>query len=332
MNEILVDIIMPTFNHERYIGQAIESVLMQECDFQYRLIIGDDCSVDNTYDICAKYFKLHPDKMQIYKNDSNLGLIRNYKKLFDSCTAKYIAILESDDYWIDPCKLQKQVDVMEENEEIGLVHTKSSTIYEDGEVKINYHLKYPVVQYADLYSMIIRGEYGIVPLTVLFRRKLIDLIDFDFCQKNNLKTIDAFLWPEFARKCKFFFVDSVTGFYRFISTSESNTNNFDKIEEFNSSSLIITKYYLSKYLVNNLDETEVMSRRYYFLTYKALQFRLFKKAKLYKKKLYLKSLKNIWLWLMASSILFYPLFLAYVNFQKNGSKFKQKYFITKKLI
>ena len=101
------------YNHEKYIAQAIESVLEQKTNFPYRLIIADDHSTDGTPGICAEYARKYPETILCILQDLNYGIIRNYECAFNTCTAKYIAILEGDDYWIDSLKLQKQLSILE---------------------------------------------------------------------------------------------------------------------------------------------------------------------------------------------------------------------------
>jgi glycosyltransferase involved in cell wall biosynthesis len=117
-NEFMVAIEMITYNHEKYIAQAIESVLMQKTNFNYKLIICEDCSTDNTAQICLKYKEKYPDKIDLHLNEKNLGVYLNAKKLHElsfTSNAKYIAMLDGDDYWCDENKLEKQVSFLEKN-------------------------------------------------------------------------------------------------------------------------------------------------------------------------------------------------------------------------
>ncbi|WP_158021852.1 glycosyltransferase [Flammeovirga pacifica] len=112
---------MITYNHEAYIAEAIEGVLMQRTDFPIQLIIGEDGSTDNTRKICEKYQKKHPEIIELLPSEGNLGMMPNFIKTLQACTGKYIALCEGDDYWINPNKLKKQVNFLEENEEYSLV-------------------------------------------------------------------------------------------------------------------------------------------------------------------------------------------------------------------
>lgn len=124
----LVSIWMVTYNHESFIEKAIKSVLMQETNFEYKLLIGDDFSTDKTREICKRYQEEFPDKIRLFFHESNLGALQNGIYMYDQCfksNSKYVAMLEGDDYWTDPQKLQKQVDFMESNDGYA-AHTHNS--------------------------------------------------------------------------------------------------------------------------------------------------------------------------------------------------------------
>lgn len=108
---------MITFNHENFIGDAIEGVLMQETDFDFELIISNDASTDKTDSIIKQYINSHPKSscIQYINHTENIGMMNNLITTFQICEGKYLALCEGDDYWIDKKKLQKQVDFLESN-------------------------------------------------------------------------------------------------------------------------------------------------------------------------------------------------------------------------
>lgn len=110
----IISVVMVTYNHERYIDQAIKSVLEQEVDGEIEILIGDDGSTDKTVDILDQYEKRYPNKIRLFKNRTNLGLSQNEYGLFIKAQGEYIAILEGDDYWIDKKKLEKQLKQLSE--------------------------------------------------------------------------------------------------------------------------------------------------------------------------------------------------------------------------
>jgi glycosyltransferase involved in cell wall biosynthesis len=248
VEEILVDILMPTYNHEKFIVQAIQSVLMQDCTFKYRLIIGEDCSTDDTLKICEKYASSHADKILLLKNSTNVGMATNYKSLFEVSSARYIAILEGDDYWIDKHKLQKQFDLLETHDDIGIIHTNYYSIYENGRKKVGHIGVSKTSLSGNVIGPTQTAEININPLTSCFRAFLVkENVDFDFIVKNNLLTVDIFLWAEVCRRSKVLYLDEVTGVYRIHSNSITASFNIASEEKFNKTSLISVNYIMDKY-------------------------------------------------------------------------------------
>ncbi|SHI59369.1 glycosyltransferase [Algibacter luteus] len=137
MSKVTVSIFMLTYNQEQYIAQAIDSVLMQKTNFNFQLVIGEDCSTDTTRNICETYADSHPEKVKLLPAlDKNIGLINNYIRTLKACDGKYIAICDGDDYWIDDLKLQKQVDFLESNSDCAIVGTNFKRLYSNGELEI----------------------------------------------------------------------------------------------------------------------------------------------------------------------------------------------------
>lgn len=117
----VVSVHMITYNHEPYIRQAIEGVMMQQTDFEFELIIGEDASQDKTREICFEYQKKYPDKIRVlWWHENVLKLGGNSRRNMARCRGEFIAFCEGDDYWTDPLKLQKQVDVMKQHPDVGM--------------------------------------------------------------------------------------------------------------------------------------------------------------------------------------------------------------------
>jgi glycosyltransferase involved in cell wall biosynthesis len=111
-NKIFVSVCVITYNHEKFIEEALDSVIMQSTDFDIEIIIGDDSSTDNTTSICERYAKKHNNIHHIDRK-KNIGMNANWMDTIRSAKGKYIALLEGDDYWLSINKLQKQVDFLE---------------------------------------------------------------------------------------------------------------------------------------------------------------------------------------------------------------------------
>ena len=106
---------MITFNQARYIAQAIESALAQETDFPIELVIGDDCSTDNTKTIICEYVEKFPGRIRLLAHAKNIGMNPNLAAVLEACRGEYIAVLEGDDYWTDTRKLALQVRFLDEH-------------------------------------------------------------------------------------------------------------------------------------------------------------------------------------------------------------------------
>lgn len=118
-----VSVIVLSYNHERYITQALDSILMQKTDYRYEILIGDDCSQDRTAEILKEYQRKYPDVIRLFLWEKNLGAARNSYELLTRAKGRYLATCEGDDYWTDPKKLQIQVDFLEKNPAyVGVTH------------------------------------------------------------------------------------------------------------------------------------------------------------------------------------------------------------------
>jgi len=114
-----VSVCMITYGHEKFIVEAINGVLMQECNFEIELIIANDFSLDNTNKIVNSFIETHPRGhfIKYTMHSKNMGMMPNFIWALEKCKGKYTALCEGDDYWTDPLKLQKQIDFLENNKD-----------------------------------------------------------------------------------------------------------------------------------------------------------------------------------------------------------------------
>lgn len=126
-----VSALILTYNHERFIAQAIESALMQEVGSAYEIVIADDCSTDRTREIVEDYAGRYPDRIRALLRRANLGGAQNFVDALRGCQGEYIAYLDGDDYWISPHKLQAQLEFFRAHPECAMCSTGVFEIYED---------------------------------------------------------------------------------------------------------------------------------------------------------------------------------------------------------
>lgn len=132
MDDLMVSVWMITYNHEKFIAEAIEGVLKQQANFKFNLVIGEDGSTDGTARVVKEYADKYPNIIKTRFNNPNIGVMPNMIKTLQECGGKYIALCEGDDYWTDPLKLQKQVDFLENNLEYVVCYHDAKIIDQHG--------------------------------------------------------------------------------------------------------------------------------------------------------------------------------------------------------
>ncbi|MDH7480533.1 MAG: glycosyltransferase [Armatimonadota bacterium] len=126
-----LSVLMITYNHAKYIRKAIDSVLSQETNFDFEIVVGDDCSTDGTREIINEYIQRYPNKMVAPCAERNIGANRNFTRSLVICRGQYIALLDGDDYWTSPRKLQTQVDYLDSHPEYIMCFHDVENIFED---------------------------------------------------------------------------------------------------------------------------------------------------------------------------------------------------------
>jgi len=208
---IRVSVALITYNHESFISKAIESVLMQEMNYDLEFVIGEDFSTDNTSRICEEFAMMN-NKIKLLKWEKNLGASMNFAKTLESCTGKYIAVLEGDDYWIDSGKLKKQVEFLELNPAYSMCFTNRMIVDREAFSIIKDSL--PVNRKRDLSFEDILS--GITPplLTVLFRKSCIENKAEFFSNLSRVFNGDTFLFSFLSVQGPVGYIDMISAAYR----------------------------------------------------------------------------------------------------------------------
>ena len=137
-----LSVFMLTYNHEQYVKQALDSALAQQTDFEVEIVIGEDCSTDNTRAIVVDYVERYPGRVRALLHEANVGMSRNVVLVLEACTGEYIALLEGDDYWTDPHKLQKQVDFLDSHPDYAISAHNVTVVQSNGKSIISDSLYY----------------------------------------------------------------------------------------------------------------------------------------------------------------------------------------------
>ena len=216
-----VSVFMITYNHEKYIAEALDSILMQKTDFDFDIVIGEDCSTDATRRIVLEYSRKYPDKIKLLLHNVNVGFISNMMYVLEACTGKYVAMCEGDDYWTDPFKLQKQVDFLEANKEYALA-THGYRMVRDGSViRTVDHNEFIDNDNTDGFAF--DKEFALYhwvtqPVTALFRREAFKVDIRQYCYFR-----DVHLFYHILKNGKGYFQNFVGADYRLHNTGIDST-------------------------------------------------------------------------------------------------------------
>lgn len=245
------------FNHENYIIDAFNGFISQETTFPFVVTIEEDCSTDNTraviraymeeyFDIPnAKHFELETANivMADCKKNPNCTFVVYYFKFNHYRThhsrdvynnvwrelCKYEAICEGDDYWIDPLKLQKQVEFLDENEEYTLIRTDINRLCQDnGVIENDFFKNNPKFQDCENKSIILKGLFA-APCTWLYRTKNADFPSLD---KANYFTGDLLMYLHLSNSGMIKYCEGVTAVYRIVASSASHSLNRNSYWDF----------------------------------------------------------------------------------------------------
>lgn len=253
-----VTIFLLTYNHEKFIAQAIESILMQEVNFAYEIVIAEDCSTDKTRDIVIDFQQKQPDKIRLFLAERNLNSNSFYVQGLQICQGQYIALLDGDDYWSSPDKLQKQVDFLDANPELSICFHNVNVVYEEGNIATHlFHLKEPNYHISKslpksistLEDIVVNGNF-MQTCSVMFRAGLFGNIPDWY---NNLPIGD---WPLHilnAEHGNIGYIDAVLGTYRvhrggLWSTNMSQERKFENAEKMIYLCETIEQYLKEKYI------------------------------------------------------------------------------------
>jgi glycosyltransferase involved in cell wall biosynthesis len=238
---------MITYNHELYIHEAIEGILIQKTNFSIELIIGEDCSTDRTREIVFDYAKKYPNIIRVITSEKNVGIVNNFIRTLKASIGKYIALCEGDDYWIDEYKLKKEIDILEKESSVGLVCSECERYDQSN----NTFLRSKKIKTINTYT--VRDLMGMNPintLTVIFRSYFLPKI-FDYLLSSELNPewniIDLALWFIIAYDSKILKIPDITGVYRILHNSASGRSDINKEIKFCESVLNIKETFILKY-------------------------------------------------------------------------------------
>jgi glycosyltransferase involved in cell wall biosynthesis len=127
-----VTVLVVTYNHERYIEQALVSALQQEASFDYEIVVSEDCSTDRTRSIVLEHARRHPGRIRLVLSERNIRSNEVVARGIRAARGEYVALLDGDDYWTSPLKLERQARFLDRHPGCAIVFHNASVVHEDG--------------------------------------------------------------------------------------------------------------------------------------------------------------------------------------------------------
>ena len=263
-DSVLVTICCTAYNQEKFIKQCLDGFVMQKTKFRFEAVVHDDASTDNTAAIIKEYAGKYPEiikpifekENQYSKHNGSLRRImrENMRGKYIAMRGKYIATCEADDYWTDPYKLQKQVDILEADPNVSMVYTAFRTVDPNGDFMPRpIYEKYKKISFSgDILCQLISSGNFIMTLTTCIRRDV---------YKSNIMTqtqigLDYLLFLTAALMGKAAYLSEETGCYRYSPQSEMNAN----LGYVKSSYIKAKKYFVKEFLNSGIKSYTIKRR------------------------------------------------------------------------
>ncbi|MCU0344718.1 MAG: glycosyltransferase [Ignavibacterium sp.] len=225
--EPVISVLVLAYNHEKFIAQTIQGILNQKTDIGYELIIGEDCSTDNTRAVVSEYSLRYPEKIRVIESNQNVGMHNNFLRTLFACRGKYICICEGDDYWDNPDKLTIQYQFMESNPDYVLVcgnhkrYIQNTGMFEPGNSK-------SIKDHDVDFDRLIR--YNCITTATIMFRNVLKQSDFtkDF---YTIISCDWFMYMRLLKHGKMRYLNQQFAVYRINDGSINGRTTRIKIEE-----------------------------------------------------------------------------------------------------
>ncbi len=223
---MILSVRLMTYNHSNQIIECLKGVEMQETSFPFEVIIGDDFSTDNNVELIKNFILQSTNKKISYhlldrkKGDvydierQKRGRLYNFINILDNCKGKYVALLDGDDYWVDPLKLQKQVAILEAHTNVSLVYSNAIINSEEGGDYTAYETFYGkdyLTEPIKDQSFFLKNNYGLIVVSIMYRNKYFNAVDKEVIQKFS--TGDMAMYFILSGKGDFYYLNECSSVY-----------------------------------------------------------------------------------------------------------------------
>ena len=225
MKKTKISVGVITYNQQDTIRQTLDSVLAQKGDFDLELVIGEDCSPDNTLLICKQYAEKYPDTIKLLSGPKNLGIMANYARVLQACTGEFIGDIAGDDYYCDDHALEKQMHYMQTHPEVGVMGANGYQYFVRRNQKVAGFN--PTIAAGEdkakefFFSPSYKGGIYLWPVGLMIRRDILKYIDFDEIIQRKLPVEDYPMQAIWSQHTRFACLPNMLVTYRVYSGSAS---------------------------------------------------------------------------------------------------------------
>ena len=225
----MISVLVCTYNQEKYLAQALDSVLMQQCDEPFEILIGDDCSTDSTSQIADDYQLRNPNIIRVIRPDNNGGASLNFIRLVKEALGECLFICDGDDFWLQDDALQKRLDVFRANPDVGMICAKAKCYIQEKGV---YQGTLGYAGAENLMTML-RDNRDVAAPTIAFRRDLMlrCIADSKWYIDQNW-FYDSVMAYWFAYNSAIKFIDEELSAYRVLANSACHADSPEKEAEY----------------------------------------------------------------------------------------------------
>lgn len=261
MNTIDISVIMVAYNGEAYIRQALDSIVNQKFSGTFEILVADDRSTDNTAAIIREFAEKYPNIVKPTYREKNLGFSDNIYDVLINAKGTYLAICDNDDYWIDPHKLQKQFDYMEQHPECGFI-CSAAQLVDEQDRKLNI-VKTP---YVESFVDLMKSQVDVIAPSIIMRRTQFMQMVADskwFIEKQYFFDTVWIYW--FSYKKAIHYMPDILTAYRVKSESESHSVDLEKQKNMDKRSWELKVRFMNMHDVDPDTKYEILSSEYDYL-------------------------------------------------------------------
>jgi len=261
MNTIDISVIMVAYNGEAYIRQALDSIVSQKFSGTFEILVADDRSTDNTAAIIREFAEKNPNIVKPTYREKNLGFSDNIYDVLINAKGTYLAICDNDDYWIDPHKLQKQYDYMEQHPECGFICSAAQLVDEQ-----DRPMNIVRTPYVESFVDLMKSQVDVIAPSIIMRRtQFLQMTDDSkwFIDKEYFFDTVWIYW--FSYKKAIHYMPDILTAYRVRSESGSHSEDLEKQNKMDKRSWELKVRFMNMHDVDPDTKYEILSSEYDYL-------------------------------------------------------------------